>query len=394
MDLELSPSNLEFRDEVRAFLKDNVPPNMKRGQALTTGFASEPEVAFDFHKALVRKGWSVSSWPTEHGGTGWTPVQAYIFDTECARAGAPVYNGAGQRMIGPVLLKFGTNEQKSKYLPRIISGEDHWCQGYSEPGSGSDLASLKTRAVSDGDDYIINGQKIWTTFAHKSNRMFALVRTSTEGKRQEGISFLLLDMDLPGITVRPIHGNGGDHEFNEVFFDDVRVPKANRIGDENKGWEVAKYLLEFERGGALQAGRVRAQFTKLVGVVRARCADDADIAARLAEIGTDLDAMEMIDISVLSALQSGSNPGPVSSLVKLRWSQLRQTISELAVDAIGLDALRMVPDRPLYETLQLPPDEEDMLSTTPRYLNYRAYTILGGTTEIQTGILAKSMLGL
>ena len=342
----------------------------------------------------MKKGWSVYSWPKEHGGTDWTPVQAYIFDTECASAGAPMYNGAGQRMIGPVLLKFGTPEQKAKYLPRIVSGEDHWCQGYSEPGSGSDLASLKTRAISDGDDYVINGQKIWTTFAHKSNRIFALVRTSNEGKRQEGISFVVFDMDLPGITVRPIHGNGGDHEFNEVFFDDVRVPKANRIGEENKGWEVAKYLLEFERGGALQAGRVRAQFTKLVNVVRTRCADDADIAARLAEIGTDIDAMEMIDISVLSALQSGANPGPVSSLVKLRWSQLRQTISELAVDAIGLDALRMVPDRPLYETLQLPPEEEEMLSTTPRYLNYRAYTILGGTTEIQTGILGKSMLGL
>ena len=394
MDLEFSPSDLKFRDEVRAFLKENVPPDMTRAQALTTGFTSDPDVAFDFHKALVRKGWSVSSWPKEHGGTDWTPVQSYIFDTECARAGAPMYNGAGQRMIGPVLLKFGNPEQKAKYLPRIVSGEDHWCQGYSEPGSGSDLASLKTRAVSDGDHYVINGQKIWTTFAHKSNRIFALVRTSTEGKRQEGISFVVFDMDLPGITVRPIHGNGGDHEFNEVFFDDVRVPKANRIGEENKGWEVAKYLLEFERGGALQAGRVRAQFTKLVDVIRTRCPDDADIAARLGEIGTDLDAMEMIDISVLSALQSGANPGPVSSLVKLRWSQLRQTISELAVDAIGLDALRMVPDRPLYETLQLPPEEEETLSTTPRYLNYRAYTILGGTTEIQTGILGKSMLGL
>jgi acyl-CoA dehydrogenase len=394
MDLQLAPSDLKFRDEVRAFLKDAVPPDMKRAQALTTGFTSDPEVAMDFHKALIRKGWSVPAWPTEQGGTDWTPVQSYIFETECARAGAPQYNGAGQKMVGPVILKFGNPAQKTKYLPRIVSGEDHWCQGYSEPGSGSDLASLKTRAISDGDDYIINGQKIWTTFAHKSNRIFALVRTSTEGKRQEGISFVLIDMDTPGITVRPIHGNGGDHEFNEVFFDDVRVPKANRIGEENKGWEVAKYLLEFERGGALQAGRVRAQFTKLVKVVRARCADDADIAARLAEIGTDIDAMEMIDISVLSALQSGANPGPVSSLVKLRWSQLRQTISELAVDAIGLDALRMMPDRPLYETLQLPPDEEDMLSTTPRYLNYRAYTILGGTTEIQTGILGKSMLGL
>jgi acyl-CoA dehydrogenase len=394
MDLELAPADLKFRDEVRAFLKDAVPPDMKRAQALTTGFASEPEVGVDFHRALHRKGWSVFSWPVEHGGAGWTPVQAYIFDTECARAGAPVYNGAGQRMVGPVIMRFGNAAQKAQYLPKIVTGEDHWCQGYSEPGSGSDLASLKTRAISDGDHYVINGQKIWTTFAHKSNKMFALVRTSTEGKRQDGISFVLLDMDLPGITVRPIIGNGGDHEFNEVFFDNVRVPKSGRVGEENKGWDVAKYLLEFERGGALQAGRVRAQFTKLVETVRARCADDADIAAQLGEIGTDLDAMEMIDISVLSALQAGTNPGPVSSLLKLRWSQLRQSISELAVDAIGIEALRVIPDHPLFETLQLPPDEEEMLSATPRYLNYRAYTILGGTTEIQTGILARAMLGL
>ena len=394
MDLALSPDDIKFRDEVRAFLKDAVPADMKRAQALTTGFASEPEVAVGFHKSLVTKGWSVSSWPKEMGGTGWTPVQTYIFDTECARAGAPIYNGAGQKMVGPVILKYGTDEQKKKYLPGIVSGDDHWAQGYSEPGSGSDLASLKTRAVSDGDDYIVNGQKIWTTFGHKSNRMFALVRTSTEGKRQDGISFLLLEMNTPGITVRPIHGNGGDHEFNEVFFDNVRVPKSGRIGEENKGWEVAKYLLEFERGGALQAGRVRAQFTKLVKLIAARCPDDEAVLSKLAELGTDLDAMEMIDISVLSALQSGGNPGSVSSLLKLRWSQLRQDISELAVDALGTDALKFITERPLFESLQLPEDEEEALSQVPRYLNYRAYTILGGTSEIQSGILAKAMLGL
>ena len=394
MDLALSSDDIRFRDEVRAFLKDAVPADMKRAQALTTGFASEPDVARGFHKTLVKKGWSVSSWPTEFGGTGWTPVQAYIFDTECARAGAPIYNGAGQRMVGPVIMKFGSDAQKKEYLPGIVSGDDHWAQGYSEPGSGSDLASLKTRAVSDGDDYIVNGQKIWTTFAHKSNRMFALVRTSTEAKRQDGISFILLEMDTPGITVRPIYGNGGDHEFNEVFFDNVRVPKSGRVGEENKGWEVAKYLLEFERGGALQAGRVRAQFAKLARLVQERCAHDDAVLTRLAELGTDLDAMEMIDISVLSALQSGGNPGPVSSLLKLRWSQVRQDISELAVDALGADALRFVSERPLFESLQLPEDEEEALSQVPRYLNYRAYTILGGTSEIQTGILAKAMLGL
>jgi acyl-CoA dehydrogenase len=394
MDLHFSPDDIRFRDEVRGFLAKAVSPDMRRATQLTTGFTPDPQIALDFHRALERKGWSVSSWPTEHGGTGWTPVQAYIFDVECARAGAPVFNGAGQRMVGPVIMKFGTPEQKKEYLPRIVTGEDIWCQGYSEPGSGSDLASLKTRAESDGDHYVVNGQKIWTTFAHRSNRMFALVRTSTEGKRQDGISFVLLDMDMPGLTVRPIIGNGGDHEFNEVFFDNVRVPKANRVGEENKGWEVAKYLLEFERGGALQAGRVRAQYAKLVELVRERCADDPDMTRRLAELGTDLDAMEMIDISVLSALQAGANPGPVSSLLKLRWSQLRQDLTELAVDAVGEDALRWIAPRPLHESLQLPADEEDLLSITPRYLNYRAFTILGGTSEIQTGILARAMLGL
>jgi acyl-CoA dehydrogenase len=394
MDLILAPDDLAFRDEVRGFLAEAVPPSMRRAAELTTGFIYDPEVSIHFHRALVNKGWSVPHWPVEFGGTGWTPVQRYIFDTECGRAGAMPYNGSGSNFVGPVILRFGTPEQKAFYLPRIRSGEDHWAQGYSEPGSGSDLASLKTKAESDGDHYVVNGQKIWTTHAHKSNRIFMLVRTSSEGKRQEGITFLLMDMDLPGITVRPIIANGGDHEFNEVFFDNVRTPKSGRIGEENKGWDVAKYLLEFERGGSVQAGRVRAQFAKLVTLIGARCPDDADVTARLAELGTDLDAMEMIDISVLSALQTGANPGPVSSLLKLRWSQLRQSITELALDTIGDDALRWVEGRPLYETLQLPPDEEELLAITPRYLNYRTYTILGGTSEVQTNILAKTMLGL
>ena len=394
MDLHLTAEDVAFRDEVRTFLDEAVTSDMRRAEALTTGFISDPDIAIGFHRALHRKGWSVYAWPNEHGGTGWTPVQRYIFETECASAGAPVFNGAGVRMVGPVIMRFGTSEQKQKYLPRIASGEDHWCQGYSEPGSGSDLASLKTKANSDGDDYIVNGQKIWTSNAHKSNRMFALVRTSTEGKRQDGISFILLDMDLPGLTVRPIIGNGGDHEFNEVFFDNVRVPKSGRVGEENKGWEVAKYLLEFERGGSMQAGRVRAQYVKAAEILRGRCGGDAELTARLAEIGTDLDAMEMIELSALSALQTGANPGPVSSLLKLRWSQLRQSIAELAMDAAGEDSLRWITDRPLYETLQLPGEEEELLSVGPRYLNYRAYTILGGTSEIQTGILARAFFGL
>jgi acyl-CoA dehydrogenase len=394
MDIGLSAEDLAFRNEVRAFLEEAVPPSMRRANDLTTGFIVEPEISIHFHRALARKGWSVPGWPVEHGGTGWTPVQRYLFEIECGHAGAAAYNGAGSQFVGPVIIRFGTQEQKDKYLPRIRTGEDHWAQGYSEPGSGSDLASLKTKAESDGDHYVVNGQKIWTTLAHRSNRIFALVRTSSAGKPQEGITFLLMDLDLPGITIRPIIGSGGDHEFNEIFFDNVRAPKSGRVGEENKGWEIAKYLLEFERGGSVMAGRVRAHFAKVVRMVESRCPTDPDIASRLAELGTDLDAMEMIDLSVLSAHQAGSNPGPISSLLKLRWSELRQAVTELAVDVAGTDALRWVDERPLYEALQLPPDEEENLSLIPRYLNGRAFTIMGGTTEVQTNILAKTLVGL
>ena len=309
MDLSLSPEDLAFRDEVRRFLADNVRPGMGRAIDLTTAFIVDPDVLIDFHRALHRKGWSVPHWPVEHGGTGWSPVQRYIFDLECGRAGAATYNASGSHFVGPVIIHYGTPAQKDRYLPRIRSGEDYWAQGYSEPGSGSDLASLKTRAVADGDHYVVNGQKIWTTNAHRANRMFALVRTATSGKRQDGITFVLFDMDTPGITVRPIMGNGGDHEFNEVFFNDARVPMSNRIGEENKGWEVAKFLLEFERGGRVLAGQVRAQFAKLVQLMNARGSDDSALRARLAEIGTDLDAMEMIDISVLSTCRPAAIRG-------------------------------------------------------------------------------------
>src|SRR5262249_44062293 len=271
---------------------------LRRAVDLTTGLIVDREVSFEAHRALYRAGWSVPHWPVEYGGTGWTPVQRYLFDFECANAGVTIYNTPGSNFVGPAIIYYGTAEQKLKYLPGIRSGDDYWTQGYSEPAAGSDLASLKTKAESDGENYVVNGQKIWTTNAHKSNRIFALVRTSNAGKPQEGISFLLIDMDSSGITVRPIIGNGGDHELNEVFFTDVRVPKMNRLGEENQGWEIAKYVLEFERGGRVMAGQVRAQFAKLVRLARARCPDDLEIARRIGEIGTDLDAMEMITISV------------------------------------------------------------------------------------------------
>lgn len=394
MDLKLTADDIAFRDEVRAFFAEHVTDDMRRAMKLTTGFINDPPVGKELHKALYAKGWAAPNWPVEFGGTGWTPVQRYIYESEYALAGAPRFNDQGTRHIGPILMKYGAKEQLEKYLPAILSGDDVWCQGYSEPGSGSDLASLKTKAEDKGDHYLVNGQKIWTTHAQFSNRIYALVRTSSEGKKQAGITFLVMDMGLPGMTVRPIRGSGGDHEFNEVFFEDVRAPKTGLIGEENQGWEIAKYLLEYERGGNPQAARARSKFSAIAKLLKSRSPGDEELTARLAEIGMDIDAMEMLELTLLSALQSGKNPGAVSSHLKLRWSTLQQEIAELALDALGVDGLRWQAERPLYDHLQLAPEDEELLGYGPRYLNYRAYTILGGTSEIQKGILAKVMLGL
>ena len=250
MQLALSKADIAFRDEVRAFLDAELTPDMREAGHKSTRSYSNLETSLAWHKALNKRGWAAPSWPKEYGGPGWTQTQRYMFQLEVARARAPRFFNQSIRMVGPVIMRFGTPEQKAYYLPRILEGEDLWCQGYSEPGSGSDLASLQTKAVSDGDDYVINGSKIWTTYAHKATNMFALVRTSNEGKPQEGITFVLIEnFKRPEITVAPIITISGEHEVNQVFLDNVRIPKKNRLGEENKGWTVAKYLLEFERGG-------------------------------------------------------------------------------------------------------------------------------------------------
>jgi acyl-CoA dehydrogenase len=301
-------------------------------------------------------------------------------------------------MVGPVIIGFGTRQQKDFYLPRILSGEDYWCQGYSEPGSGSDLASLKTRAVRDGDDYVINGTKIWTTHAHHANRMFALVRTNESERQQDGISFILIDMKSPGITTRPILTIGGDHEVNQVFFDDVRVPMANRVGEEGKGWTYGKYLLEFERGAGIASPKLREALRSLSDLAQSeltgRAIDDPDIATRMSEIEIDIDALEMTELRVLAALQTGQNPGAVSSELKLRNSEIRQAVTRLGADVIGHDALAVEPGRPFYRLNHEPAIPEEMLTVMPEYLNGRAYTIFGGSSEIQREIIAKLMLGL
>jgi acyl-CoA dehydrogenase len=398
MDLSFSKEELAFRDEVRDFIAKNLSEDAKRGQRMSPSAIPEKPVFESWHAALYKRGWVAPYWPKEHGGASWTPAQRYIFESECSRAGAPRLLPFGIHMVGPVIMKFGSQVQKDFYLPRILSGEDYWCQGYSEPGSGSDLASLKTRAVRDGDNYVVNGTKIWTTHAHFADRMFALVRTSDTPKRQEGISFLLIDMKTPGISIRPILTIGGDHEVNQVFFDDVRVPVENRVGEENKGWTYAKYLLEFERGAGFRATGLRRQVKELRELIArdgaGSVADDDSIATRMSEIEIDIDAIEIIELKLLSDVQAGRNPGPISSVLKLRGTEVFQAITRLGVDVIGYNALVWEPRRPLYglnEPAVLPEEE---LAILPAHLDGRAHTIFGGTSEIQHEIIAKQMLGI
>ena len=401
MDLTFTAEERAFRDEVRAFLNEKLTPDLKRAHHLTPSVFSDPPVGNRWQKILHAQGWAAPLWPKEYGGTGWSLAQRYIWEIESAAAGAPSVTPMGLRMVGPVIMKFGTQAQKDYYLPRICAAEDYWCQGYSEPGSGSDLASLKTRAVRDGDHYIINGSKIWTTHAHHANRMFALVRTSDEPKKQDGISFILIDMKTPGISVRPILTIGGDHETNQVFFDDVRVPVENRVGAEGQGWSYGKYLLEFERGGGMTSGRLRAilaDIEKLANVYRdgdKPLAATESFALRRSQAEIDIDALEMTELRIMSSLQSGQNPGSVSSsLAKLRNSEIKQSLTALAVDVLGQDGLYWEGHRPLYEMNAEPDIPEEALTALPEYLNSRAYTIFGGTSEVQRDIIAKVVIGM
>ncbi len=400
MKLSFAPEDLAFRDEVRTFLREKLSPEMSRATHLTTSVFSEPEIGRVWNRILNEQGWSAPAWPTEYGGPGWTLVQRWIFSTELARAGAPSLSPMGLKMAGPVIMKFGTPEQKAYYLPRILAGDDYWCQGYSEPGSGSDLASLATRAVRDGDHYVVNGTKIWTTHAHHANMMFALVRTGDENTpKHKGISFLLLDMTAPGITIRPIRTIGGDHEVNQVFFDDVRVPVSQRVGEEGEGWVIAKYLLEFERGGSITSGDLRSTFEWLQRLAQdTPCGDgcmmdDADLALAFSQVEIDIDALEMTELRVMSSLQTGQNPGAVSSLMKLRWSEIEQALTRLGVRVLGPDALAWETTRPLYAEGADPVLDDSARPVTSKYLNTRAFTIFGGASEIQREIISRELIG-
>ena len=402
MDMSFSAADLAFRDEVRAFLAAELPQRLRDGMNGTPSVFVEPEIGLEWQRILHAKGWLASSWPVEDGGTGWTPVQRYIFEKECALNDAPALSVLGLKLVGPVIAHFGTPEQKSRYLERILKGDDLWCQGYSEPGSGSDLASLKTRAVRDGDRYIVNGTKIWTTHAHYADWMFCLARTDPDVKPQAGITFLLIRMDQPGITVRPIIGMAGDHEVNQVFLDDVEALVADRIGEEGQGWTIAKFLLENERGGSCAAPRLLADLDRLEqlaldqpGGFNGALGHDADYGRRLARLRLDVEALEMTELRVLGELAQGRKPGPQTSLLKLVASNLRQYVDELTVETFGYDGLQLATERPLYGNESPEPiGSKPAQLAMPTYLNSRAWTIFGGSNEVQKNIIAKTVLGL
>ncbi|ODS94234.1 MAG: acyl-CoA dehydrogenase [Erythrobacter sp. SCN 62-14] len=402
MDMEFSPADLAFREEVRDFLAENLPDRLRDGARRTPGVFVEPDIGMEWHRILYKKGWVAPHWPKEDGGTGWTPTQKFIFEKECALAGAPALAILGLRLVGPVICHFGTPEQKARFLPRILSGEDYWCQGYSEPGSGSDLASLKTSARREGDEYIINGSKIWTTHAHHANWIFALVRTDASVKKQQGISFLLVPMDQPGIEVTPIHSMSGDHEVNAVFFTDARTSADNRIGEEGQGWTIAKFLLENERGGSCFAPRLLQSIDRLAELaetqpsgVNGAIAHDARFRDRLARVRLEAEALEVTELRILAELAKGRSPGPQTSLVKLLGSNIGQQVDTLRLELLGPDALQLPLERPLYGNEAPEPVGSEYAQTAMgRYLNNRAATIFGGSDEVQKNIIAKTVLGL
>ena len=393
MDLELTSAQQRFRDEVRGFLEKNLSPKLRAGTRATPTVFAEPDIGLEWQKILNNRGWLAYQWPTEYGGTGWSAVERYIFEKECALADAPGLPVLGLKLLGPVVYTFGSPEQKKHYLPKILTAEHYWCQGFSESGAGSDLASLRTRADSGPDGYVVNGGKIWTTHAHFATHMFCLVRTDGSVKAQRGISFLLIDMKDPGVTVRPIIGLAGDHEVNEVFLKGVKVPFADRVGDEGIGWTIAKFLLENERGGSCLAPRLLADIARL----RTTAGFDAksSLAVKLARIELEAQALEITELRILAELERGEKPGPQTSLIKLVGSTLRQKIDSLGVQLMGYAGLQLASRRPLYgENSPAPVLSKEAQIAMPRYLNSQAWTIFGGSNEIQRTIIAKTVLQL
>ncbi len=393
MNLDYSADERAFRDDVRAWLRANLPAAMRDKVVRYAHLARDDLMGW--HRILADKGWIAPAWPTEWGGTGWNVVQRYIFEEECGYAAAPPLLPFGLAMCAPVLLEFGTDAQRQRFLPRIYRGDDFWCQGYSEPDSGSDLASLRTSAARHGDHYIVNGQKIWTTLAHLADWMFCLVRTDAATERkQEGISFLLIDMRTPGITVRPLMLMDGGHEVNEVFFDDVEVPVENRVHDEGRGWTVAKYLLGHERMNTARIGTSKRELEQLKAfAARQRkdgrpLTDDPRFRDKLSRLTIELMALEITNLRFLDQLRGGRAPGAEVSMLKIKGTEIQQALTELMLEAAGPLAQAIAPaDGGML-------DDPVLAALAPRYCNMRKTTIYAGSNEIQRNIVAKHALGL
>jgi alkylation response protein AidB-like acyl-CoA dehydrogenase len=398
MDLDYSSADDAFRADVRTWLEASLPRAL-RDKVLHHKRLTRDDYA-SWHRLLAARGWSAVAWPTEYGGPGWNVTQRHIWDDECARAGAPMVLPFGVSMVAPVLMKYGSAEQKSRYLPRILDGTDWWCQGYSEPGSGSDLASLRTRAQRRGDRYIVNGQKTWTTLGQHADMMFCLVRTDPQAKKQEGISFLLIDMKTPGITVRPIITLDEDHEVNEVFFDDVEVPVANLVGEENRGWTYAKYLLGHERTGIARVGQSKREliFLKRLALDRANggkpLLHDPLFAAKVAALDIELMALEVTVQRVVASEAGGKGPGPEASMLKIKGTEVQQTLTELMLEAIGPQAAAFDPAFLDGVRAHSTTGDDDAAPLAAHYFNVRKTSIYGGSNEIQKNIIAQMILGL
>jgi len=395
MNINFSKEDLEFKDEVKEWLANEYPTHVK--EKTDKGIRISKEDLIDFHKALSKKGWMGYNWPVEYGGTGWSASKLYIFNKELGLAGCPPILPFGVGMVGPVIYTFGNDEQKEKHLPGILSGETFWCQGYSEPGSGSDLASLKTSAVKEGDHYIVNGQKTWTTAANHADWIFCLVRTNPDApKPQQGISFLLIDMKTPGVTVRPIYLMDGSNEVNETWFDNVKVPAENLIGEENMGWTYAKFLLAHERSGIAGVARSKKAIERIKQIAKSEMSygepliQDPAFQRKIAEAELELKSLEYTELRTLAKDSAGKGPGPESSLLKIKGTDIQQAVTELAMEAVGYYA-----NPHLGTTLSneyVGPDYATNLSGT--YFNFRKASIYGGSNEIQRNIIAKMVLGL
>jgi pimeloyl-CoA dehydrogenase large subunit len=399
MDLRFTPEEIAFRDEVRAFFRTALPAEVR--ERLVLGHHASKEDLVAWTRTLNAKGWSVPHWPVEYGGTGWSPVQQYIFQDEMQAAPAPQPLAFGANMVGPVIYTFGTDAQKRRFLPRIANLDDWWCQGFSEPGAGSDLASLNTSAKRDGDHYVVNGQKTWTTLAQHADWIFCLARTDAAAKKQEGISFLLIDMTSPGVTVRPIQTIDGGREVNEVFFDDVRVPVENLVGQENKGWDYAKFLLGNERVGIARVGVSKERLRRVRELASLERVGDVPLIEvprfreKLAAVEVELKALEMTQLRVVAAegKREKGKPDPASSILKIKGSEIQQATTELLLEVVGPFALPFQEEP--EEGRNEPPVGPDWAGAiAPAYFNWRKISIYGGSNEIQKNIVAKAILGL